>query len=201
VSERVKVTANPRGTKRLLSQKTVLAVLFLVVGLEVAALLVYLRLDNIVNGDLYGYGLKFSLAWATDYWMSNVVVIGTLIGSVILTVANLVPFYIYSKDCSASSRWASILSPTIAACFAAVSLYFVFRIDSLVHGTLYQYGLQFSLEWAVGYWSTVRATLGLNGAAIVICVFMVFVTWVVTRDLAEERFQTQTRKNFLARTF
>jgi len=31
--------------------------------------------------------------------------------------------------------------------------------------------------------------------------FIVFVTWVVTRDLAEERFQTQTRKNYLAHTF
>ncbi len=30
------------------------------------------------------------------------------------------------------------------------------KIDAIVHGQLYSYGLQFSLNWAIGYWSYVR---------------------------------------------
>lgn len=35
-------------------------------------------------------------------------------------------------------------------------LILLLRIDSIVHGELYNYGLQFSLNWAVGYWAFVR---------------------------------------------
>jgi hypothetical protein len=38
------------------------------------------------------------------------------------------------------------------------------RMDSIVHGTLYRYGLQFSYEWANEYWATYGA------------IFMVFST-------------------------
>jgi hypothetical protein len=38
----------------------------------------------------------------------------------------------------------------------AISLFSFFclmsKIDYIVHGTLYQYGLQFSFEWAIDYW-------------------------------------------------
>jgi DNA-directed RNA polymerase subunit RPC12/RpoP/uncharacterized membrane protein len=27
------------------------------------------KIDNIVNGDLYNYGLQFSLVWASPYWV------------------------------------------------------------------------------------------------------------------------------------
>ena len=197
----MKAPASHQDTKRLLSQKTVLALLFLVVGLEVAALLIYSRLDSIIHGDLYRYGLNFSTVWATNYWMSNLIVIATLIGSIILTLSSLVPFYKFSKDCGDSSRWGCLACPVIASSFAAVSLLYVFDIDSIVHGTLYQYGLQFSEEWVGSYWTVARATLGLGETAIVMLVLTVFVTWFVTRDIAEERFQTQTQKNFLAHTF
>ena len=70
----------------------------------------------------------------------------------------------------------------IAAGYAAASLYFVFRTDSIVHGVLYQCGLQYSPEWAEGYWTIARATLALGGAAIAVLAFMTFVTWAVTRD-------------------
>ncbi|MEM0120845.1 MAG: hypothetical protein QW688_05330, partial [Thermoprotei archaeon] len=30
------------------------------------------------------------------------------------------------------------------------------RLDWVVHHELYDFGLQFSLEWALGYWATVR---------------------------------------------
>ena len=45
--------------------------------------------------------------------------------------------------------------------------YFLFMLDNIVHGTLYNYGLVFSLEWANPYWATMRVVqvlLGLSTA-------------------------------------
>ena len=43
--------------------------------------------------------------------------------------------------------------PTAMAVCGVVSLYAFLQIDSIVHGTLYGYGLQFSYEWATPYWT------------------------------------------------
>jgi hypothetical protein len=36
----------------------------------IAALVLLLQLDRLVNGTLYSYGLVFSYDWATPYWMA-----------------------------------------------------------------------------------------------------------------------------------
>jgi hypothetical protein len=45
------------------------------------------------------------------------------------------------------------LIPSVLAICAGVSLYAFMQIDNIVHGTLYQYGLQFSHAWADPYWN------------------------------------------------
>jgi len=70
----------------------------------------------------------------------------------------------------------------IAAGYAVASLYFVFRTDSIVHGVLYQYGLQYNPGWAEDYWTIARAALTLGAIAIIVLAFMSLVTWVMTRD-------------------
>jgi uncharacterized Zn-finger protein len=45
--------------------------------------------------------------------------------------------------------------------FGAVAL--LYQVDTLIHSTLYGYGLQFSPEWAVPYWTFERLALGLMG--------------------------------------
>lgn len=48
------------------------------------------------------------------------------------------------------------------------ALVLVLEIDQLVHGTLYNYGLFFSYEWAQNYWLFFRITVFLIAIAIVI---------------------------------
>ena len=175
------MTASSHGYSASLHENIVLILNFLAVVLELAVLLIFSRLDNLVHGDLYNYGLSFSSAWAFDYWNSQAIVIDSLIFSLVLTAITLVPFYIYSNERSVSSRWSCILCPIIAAGVASVAMYFVYHIESIVNVTLYQYGLQFNPEWAVGYWNIVRATLELGGIAIAALMFMALVIWFVTR--------------------
>jgi hypothetical protein len=53
------------------------------------------------------------------------------------------------KFISTVMRW---LPAVLAAC-SLVSIYALTQIDSIVHQTLYSYGLQFSYNWATPYWT------------------------------------------------
>lgn len=44
---------------------------------------------------------------------------------------------------------------------AFVTLALLYQIDMIVHGSLYGYGLIFSEEWAIAYWTFQRLALGL----------------------------------------
>lgn len=48
------------------------------------------------------------------------------------------------------------------------ALVLVLEIDQLVHGTLYNYGLVFSYDWAQTYWLLFRVTVALIIIAIII---------------------------------
>ncbi len=53
-----------------------------------------------------------------------------------------------------------------AACIVAMN-----KVDFLVHSTLYDYGLQFSDEWAIPYWAFHRLSIGLLGGLITVGFF------------------------------
>jgi len=52
----------------------------------------------------------------------------------------------------------------------ASAAYTLNQFDSIVHGTLYNYGLRFSYEWADPYWTTLRIIQVLMGLAAVFAV-------------------------------
>lgn len=59
----------------------------------------------------------------------------------------------------------SILFSIIALAATGSTLYFLNQLDQIVHGQLYNYGLQFNLEWANPYWNVLRIVQVLLGVA------------------------------------
>ncbi len=165
----------------MFNSKSVLVLLVLVIVLEVAALQLYWRVDSIVNVDLYKYGLQFSSAWAEEYWYSYRSVLYSFELAVILVGGSLLVYHEFTQERDSFSRWGCILFRLAPAGLGAVSLYFILRVDSLVNGTLYQYGLQFSQDWALGYWEITWATLALLGVAAALSVPLAYLTWSITR--------------------
>jgi hypothetical protein len=166
----------------LFGPKTVLVLLYLVVALTISALQVFMQVDNVVNVDLYRYDLQFTATWAVEYWQSQRIVLGCLFGATAIMSITLIPYYYYSKVNSAVSRWSCLIFPLISAGLAAVSLYFIMQIDSLVNVTLYEYGLQLSQEWATKYLTFTRITLALTESAVILPIIMTLITWNITRD-------------------
>jgi hypothetical protein len=160
----------------------VLTLLFLVVALEVAALQIYMRIDDVVNVDLYRYGLQLSAVWLVKYWNSYMIAMACLLGATVMMGITLIPYYIYSRENSSASRWSCILFPLISAVFAAVSLYFIMQVDFIVNVTLYQYGLQLSQEWVTKYLFITRSTLVMVETSVLVPIAMALITWEITKD-------------------
>jgi len=60
-----------------------------------------------------------------------------------------------------------VLAATVSA------VYCLTLLDKIVHGTLYDYGLQFSYDWANPYWMMLRIVEGFIGLAVVFTVVSV----------------------------
>ncbi len=67
-------------------------------------------------------------------------------------------------------KWASSVvrwTPLIIIAFTLVSVVALLQLDTVVHGDLYSYGLQFNLVWANRYWLLMRTTLAMLSLTIV----------------------------------
>jgi ABC-type antimicrobial peptide transport system permease subunit len=78
-----------------------------------------------------------------------------------------------------------LFSTLLAIVLLSLSVYFFNLLDYVVHGDLYNYGLQFNIEWAGRYWLYTKLMLGsITVAALVIAISAAFAL-----------FQIRTRKN------
>ena len=70
-----------------------------------------------------------------------------------------------------------------------LAVYGLFWLDNIVHGTLYDYGLQFSYEWANPYWSvlrTVLALIGLTGFFSIVSYLYMYRTYTLVKHRKHE---------------
>jgi hypothetical protein len=69
--------------------------------------------------------------------------------------------------------------PAVMATCSLISLYAFTQIDTIVHQTLYSYGLQFSNDWATPYWNIAGITLTMGWLIVVLATL--FQIYILTR--------------------
>jgi len=140
------------------------------------SLFFFTRLDNIVHGDLYSYGLQFSNEWAMQYWTAAKLMLGFLGVAVLVTCVSIAftLLQVRPRKIDSAKRVTSILL-IIGIAMLILSTYFFTRLDHIVLGDLYSYGLQFSNEWYGQYLTYSRlmltflaAATGVSGASFVL---------------------------------
>jgi hypothetical protein len=161
-----KIGLNMKNSK--FKPKLITALLLSIIVLEAVSLFLYTRIDKIVHSDFYNYGLKFAKEWAGKYWEYADLLIKSLIISIALTAMAAASIIAYSRKRKSHSRVAFYMLLTAGALATLYSLYNLGCIDYLIHHELYQYGLQFSIEWASKYWIYIglTSTLTIFSAAI-----------------------------------
>jgi hypothetical protein len=84
----------------------------------------------------------------------------------------------------------------ITAVSSLISMISLLRIDSIVHGLLYGYGLRFSYQWAVPYWTMTTLIFGMGWFNIIVAIAFEFYLLVygrkeVTKPEVSQWSQTQ----------
>jgi O-antigen/teichoic acid export membrane protein len=151
-------------------QSIILALLLAGIVINTLSLFFFTQIDHIVHADLYRYGLQFSYEWAGQYWMYSGFITGSFAIALLATALSIVSLIVNARTHGAGSRFVCyllLLVGTVSSIFSALSFT---HLDYLVNNDLYRYGLQFSYEWALPYWTFARLLLGLTGLAGVITV-------------------------------
>ena len=168
----------------------VLVILPLVaVGLIAASVVFYIRLDTIVHSDLYRFGLQFSSEWAENYWANSWLILGSLAAAATFELFSSIYMIVSYASKTAPNRLTFMLFLVISACISIVSVVLFNRLDTLVNGSLYQFGLQFNEEWGIPYWVNGRLFMGLIGVSLIVdCASVIFTVrvWPIT-NIRRER--------------
>jgi hypothetical protein len=137
--------------------------LFSAAGLVAVCAFLYVRLDMIVNSDLYRFGLQFSPEWYENYQAGAKLILISF--SAVALVNFAAALYLLASHIGKISpkRWGVATLLVVGICAAVSSVAFFFKLDTIVHSSLYQFGLRFSEEWATLYWMDARLLLGLVG--------------------------------------
>jgi len=151
--------------------KIILVLLTVAIVMTALSTFFFTRLDQVVHGELYKFGLEFSYEWAGQYWTNSGDMVICLTITLSLTGASIVYFLFYvptrlQKNDLTKLAICLILIAGIAA--TASSAYFFNRLDHVVNNDLYKYGLQFNSEWAVQYWTYAKLILTLIGLQIAV---------------------------------
>ena len=127
-----------------------------------------LNINGIVHGDLYRFGLQFSFEWADPYWMNFQFALSSVVLASVLTGISVFLVLLYSRN--RSKTVVSFISVALVLAFAAslLALYFTSVVDRIINVDLYYYGLRFDPEWAIPYWMSLRAFLGLQLFSIIV---------------------------------
>jgi hypothetical protein len=147
--------------------KTLLALIVIAAVFNVISVYLLFSLDHIIHGDLYAYGLQFSLDWAETYYVHFWLAMGSVIAALTLLGLSILLLGVYVAKRSQSALSAIPILQLISIIMGVLSIYAAFRIDNLVNTDLYRFGLQFNYSWAWSYWLHIRFLMALQALSIV----------------------------------
>lgn len=82
----------------------------------------------------------------------------------------IVALYLFKSN---SGFAKGLILPSLVILMSGLSMMMMYRLDSLVHGDLYGFGLQFNETWANEYWLLQRSIMGFNSIVIAVALGMV----------------------------
>ena len=164
---------------------TILFLLLAGVVMNALSTFFFIRLDGVVHGDLYRYGLRFDPEWATQYWTYSRLMMSFLAVGMLMTGISVAYILFHPRTWSTHPRLFICLLPIVGVLMTGFSALFFNRLDRIVHSDLYNYGLRFDTEWAMHYWNFSHLTLSLMELAIATTVVSIVLILLTARGLVK----------------
>jgi hypothetical protein len=175
--------------------RATLILLTVSVMLQAVALFPFSSVDSIVNYELYKYGLQFDPAWYNLYQNHVILFLIGLVVSIIFIVLSIVGVLHFLRNNRASLGLVEYLFPLVIVGINIFSIFNFASLTHLVHTDFYNYGLQFSFEWATPLltYTTIILTLAvLTCAAMITTSFLIHFSAreVITANSLKSRTET-----------
>ena len=178
---------------KILARSNIIPALTLLAAVMIGfSALLFSRLDQVVNGDLYRYGLQSDPSWTGRYWANSFPLAACLI--VAITATSISVLFMLSEALTRetdAARFINCLLLLVGISSSGLSAVFLDQIDYLVNHDLYRYGLSYSYGWYTPYWTYAKSFLGLIG--VVIAVNCVSVVLLLGRKAMHEEYVASTR--------
>ena len=146
---------------RMPRPKIVLPLMAIAMASDFLYLFFFARLDYLIHTDLYRYGLQFSYAWASAYWSYSTWMTSLQIAAIIVVAISIILVIIDSKSLTTRFRSSYSALLTLAVVLDLSDIFLFLQVDKIVNQNLYNFGLQFSTEWADVYWMYTKFMIGL----------------------------------------
>lgn len=132
----------------MVGRRVILILLFSNVVLTIISVFLFLRLDQLVHGDLYRYGLVFDYAWAGPYWTYARLILGLIGLQIVITgaVIGLILRYVRVSATQSSNE---------------IQTHFKLSSRKLVSPVMFLVG-SLALAFSIGYTSKILAFIGLG---------------------------------------
>jgi hypothetical protein len=167
--------------------RIILVLLSAILVLNAFSLFFFFSIDHIVNHDLYDYRLQYSNEWWVPYHNRSMYLIASIAVSMIAAGLAVLNVITYVRTRGRISPTPSYPLLVVAAVGTGFSIYFFGNVDYVVHGELYGYGLQFSLQWANKYWMYAHLLLGLQGLSLAATIITIMLIFLGSRGLIRVR--------------
>jgi hypothetical protein len=131
--------------------KIIAALLLSVFIMNALSYFFFIRIDNIVNVDLYNYGLMFNSSWADRYQFNAKIYLFSATFAAIFFASSIAFFLAYNR--SSKNLWGIICSflLVLGSVLSFLGAYFFYTLEFIVNHDLYFYGLRFDSGWFAEY--------------------------------------------------
>jgi hypothetical protein len=132
--------------------KTTLALLSIAIVLNAFSMFIlFPRIETIIHGELYEYGLQSSFEWINPIRDSSHLFLNCLGISAILMTLSELTLAIYNRKRNTVLKAVSTVLVTTGVGMNLFSLYSFYQIDQIVNKDLYSFGLQLNEGWYSSY--------------------------------------------------
>jgi hypothetical protein len=158
--------------------KIILSIMLSTIAIiDIVSLYFLYSIDQIINGDLYNYGLIFNLNWANNYWINRDSVLITIFASLILAGVSLILLYNYDLKNNKKTLTASSILYLAIGFTTIINIFQIIKIDTIVASDLANYGVQYVFQWTSQYHFLSRSLLGLK--IVTIAISSTLSTWAL----------------------
>jgi hypothetical protein len=148
------------------------------------------RLDNLIHTDLYRYGLQFSNVWANAYWSYSTWMIGLQMAAIILVAVSIILVLVDTRSLKARFRSSCSALLTLGVVLNLSNIFLFLQVDNIVNQDLYNFGLQFSPEWANIYWIYAKLMIALPIATSVLIISPILIILFLSKRNANTKIAT-----------